>query len=164
MRLFSIKSYIAFTILIVLAIGMLPMPYGYYSFLKITVFVGGLYYIADLSKKGNNLFICIFAVLVILHNPIIPVRLGVKEAWNIINIITIACFFIKADIGFIVACGNLCKRYKKPIFITMIVMTLFAIGFYVMRFTDYELPKQNDEIEKPPVIDDKPSNIWSDVA
>ncbi|MCH9853898.1 MAG: hypothetical protein K0U45_10415 [Alphaproteobacteria bacterium] len=103
------KSHIAFIVFIVTIIGLFPMPYGYYTFLKIIVFLGGLYYIADLLKNDNSVFVCIFTLLVILHNPIIPVKLGSKEAWIVINIITILCFFIQSD-------NKLADKIKRKLF------------------------------------------------
>jgi hypothetical protein len=67
-------------------------PYGYYTFLRWTVFISSGYsaYIAFSSQK--NIWVVIFGIIAILFNPLIPVFLK-RDTWAIIHIIT-ACVLL----------------------------------------------------------------------
>lgn len=70
-----------------------PMPYGYYTFLRIIV-CGASAYIAYLGFKTDRtpVFLWwIFGGLAVLFNPIIPIKMGADE-WEIFNFITAALF------------------------------------------------------------------------
>ncbi|NCP62685.1 MAG: hypothetical protein GW748_05165 [Alphaproteobacteria bacterium] len=73
-------------------IALLPMPYGYYVFLRIAVTgVGGftayLRYISD--EKDWILWSCV--AVAILFNPFLPIHLT-KEIWMVFNVLTAALF------------------------------------------------------------------------
>ena len=80
---------------IVLAIGILPMPIGYYTLLRLIVCACAIYYAYSLSQSEDKTFMFIFGFLAILYNPILPVYLYEKSIWIILNIITAALFFLK---------------------------------------------------------------------
>ncbi len=77
-------------------IGFARMPYGYYNFLRLAVCAMSVYsavlYVK--STRRVNPAVIVFGVLALLYNPIIPVRLGDKGIWIIINIITAIIFLI----------------------------------------------------------------------
>jgi len=78
---------------IAVAIGLLPLPYGYYVLLRIFLCGLSLYFltrptgIRDAEKW-------VLAGLVLLYNPIAPVELGSKPLWTIINIATVVWFWM----------------------------------------------------------------------
>ena len=68
-----------------LFLGALPLPYGYYTFLRIVVTITLVWaaYVSDLRNEKSLLWI--FGVLAILFNPVIKIILP-KELWIIIDI------------------------------------------------------------------------------
>ena len=81
--------------LIIMGIGLLPMPYGYYNLSRIVVSVCAIYFAVNLFKKEDIVFVRIFGFIAILYNPIIPIHLNGKEIWIIVNIVTGLIFFSK---------------------------------------------------------------------
>ena len=85
---------IAFLIVSTLSlIALLPMPYGYYIFLRIAVTgLGGITaYLNFISGKRDwVLWSCV--AVAILFNPFIPIHLT-KEIWMVFNVMTATLFF-----------------------------------------------------------------------
>lgn len=84
--------------IIVMVIGFLPMPYGYYNLSRLVVCGCSIFYAYNLYNKPDITFVWIFSFIAILYNPIIPVHLYDKEIWMVVNIITGIVFFIKRDV------------------------------------------------------------------
>ena len=78
-----------------MAIGFLPMPYGYYNLSRLVVSGCAIYFAYQLFQKEEKTFVWVFGFLAVLYNPIIPVYLYEKEIWMVINIITGIVFFLK---------------------------------------------------------------------
>ena len=78
-------------------IGIFPMPIGYYTLLRLVVFVSALYFcfkIYENNKKvSGNSELWFFGLVALLYNPILPVYLYIKLIWTIINIFTIYLFY-----------------------------------------------------------------------
>ena len=83
--------------IIALGIGFLPMPYGYYMLSRLVVSGCALYFAFNLLKTKDNTKLWIFGFIVVLYNPLIPIHLGAKELWMIINIPTIYYFYINRN-------------------------------------------------------------------
>ncbi|NQW07956.1 MAG: hypothetical protein HQ480_05595 [Candidatus Pelagibacter sp.] len=83
--------------IIALAVGILPMPYGYYMLSRLVVSAGALYFAFHFYKINDSFKVWIFGFLVFLYNPIIPISLGSKELWMIVNIPTIYYFYINRN-------------------------------------------------------------------
>lgn len=83
--------------IIALAIGLLPMPYGYYMLSRLVVSGCALYFAFNSFKEKDNIKLWIFGFIVVLYNPLIPISLGSKELWIIVNIPTIIYFFINRN-------------------------------------------------------------------
>lgn len=81
--------------IIVMALGVLPMPYGYYNLSRLVVCVCSVYFAFQLFKKEDIVFVWIFGFFAILYNPIIPIHLYEKAIWIVINVITIFFFLSK---------------------------------------------------------------------
>ena len=84
---------ISFLTAILLVVGCFPLPIGYYTFLRIIVFVASIVLIVLNWGKRLSVAIIITALLGILFNPIIPVYLHNKTAWIIIDALA-AIWFI----------------------------------------------------------------------
>jgi hypothetical protein len=76
---------------VAVAIGLLPMPYGYYMLLRTFFSVLSVYYLTSVRARDWEKWL--LAGLAILHNPIAPVELGSKPLWSLINIATVIYFW-----------------------------------------------------------------------
>lgn len=76
---------------VAVAIGLLPMPYGYYMLLRLFLCGVCVYFITALPavRDGEK---WVLGGLVVLYNPLVPVTLGSKLLWTVINIATVAFF------------------------------------------------------------------------
>ena len=80
--------------IVAMLLGLLPMPFGFFILLKLIVSAGALYFAVNFHKQGDNFKVWIFGFIVVLYNPIIPIPLGSKVLWIIVNIPTIYYFYI----------------------------------------------------------------------
>ena len=83
--------------IIVMAIGFLPMPYGYYNLSRLVVSGCAIYFAYSLYKHTDFTFVWIFGFLAVLYNPIIPVHLYDKQIWMVVNVITGLLFFVNIN-------------------------------------------------------------------
>jgi hypothetical protein len=69
-------------------------PYGIYTLLRIVVTLSSAFIIYNNYKKINiiNPTIVVFSVILIVFNPIFPIRLN-REMWLPIDLITAAIYF-----------------------------------------------------------------------
>jgi hypothetical protein len=69
-------------------------PYGIYTLLRIVVTLSAAFIIYNNYKMTNNInpTIVIFSTILIVFNPIFPIRLN-KEIWLPIDLITAAIYF-----------------------------------------------------------------------
>lgn len=74
-----------------LFLGALPLPYGYYTLLRL---VATCFFIwcAVIAHNKNNNFLFIFIILALLFNPIFKVYFP-KELWSIIDV-TVGLFVL----------------------------------------------------------------------
>ena len=83
--------------ILIMIIGIFPMPIGYYTLLRLVVFVSALYFcfkIYENNKKvSGNSELWFFGLVALLYNPILPVYLYIKLIWTIINVFTICLFY-----------------------------------------------------------------------
>jgi hypothetical protein len=79
--------------IIVMGIGLLPMPYGYYFLSRLVVSGCALYYIIQFYSDKDMKKVFLFGFFAILYNPIIPIHLGDKSLWTLVNVITAIMFF-----------------------------------------------------------------------
>ena len=83
--------------ILIMIIGIFPMPIGYYTLLRLVVFVSALYFcfkIYENNKKvSGNSELWFFGLVAFLYNPILPVYLYIKLIWTIINVFTIYLFY-----------------------------------------------------------------------
>lgn len=77
------------TILIIgLLLALLPMPYGYFSILRIyavVVFVILLFQIPSKQKNSKNWSFIAYIALIVLFQPIIKIPIG-RTLWNVIDV------------------------------------------------------------------------------
>jgi len=81
-------------LIFLLIIAILPLPYGYYIFLRFIVFISSIILIYKLYHRENNIsgYTIIVFIIIVLYNPIIPVYLN-KLMWIPINLATALFFY-----------------------------------------------------------------------
>ena len=82
-----------------LFIGLINLPIGYYTLLRIVVTIGSVAVVVSEFKNGLNFWVITFGLLAILFNPLIPIYLNDKSAWMPIDIISGILFIIKSVIN-----------------------------------------------------------------
>lgn len=80
-----------------LLIGLADLPAGYYTLLRIVISItGAIICVAEYkSKEKVNFWVILYAALVILFNPIIPIYLYDKDIWIPIDIIASILILLK---------------------------------------------------------------------
>tara|TARA_B100000963_G_C22039212_1_gene414687 strand:- start:78 stop:461 length:384 start_codon:yes stop_codon:yes gene_type:complete len=99
---FESKDLFWFVPIIFMLIGLFPVPYSYFIYLKIVVCFSCVYYALKLwnDKKNFDNRVVIrwaFVTFAFIYNPILQVHLYSKFPWIFINIITILFLIIVAD-------------------------------------------------------------------
>jgi hypothetical protein len=79
-----------------LFIGLIDLPIGYYTLLRIVVTIGSVAVFVTELENGLNFWVITFGLIAILFNPLIPVYLNDKSAWMPIDIIGGIIFVIKS--------------------------------------------------------------------
>lgn len=80
---------------VLLIIALTQLPYSYYQFLRIVVCIaaGYLAYSEFKLKDKLNIWAIVFALLVVLFNPIITIHLA-REVWAFFDVITAVIFIV----------------------------------------------------------------------
>lgn len=86
--------------IILMAIAMGKMPYGYYTLIRWIVCPVFVFLAIHCKKQKEIPWIWVFGVLAGLYNPIVPVHLG-REIWVLANVVSVVLivisFFIKRN-------------------------------------------------------------------
>lgn len=86
----KIPSIIAIFLLL---LALLPMPYGYYTLVRICIFLYSGFLAYKAWQEQIQLWVWIFGFIAVLFNPIIPIYLN-RELWAVIDIVVAIVFFI----------------------------------------------------------------------
>ena len=78
--------------IVLLLLALLPMPYGYYTLVRLCIFIYSAYLAYNLWQEKNETWMWIFIVIAILFNPVIPIYLD-RVLWTLIDLITAGIFF-----------------------------------------------------------------------
>ena len=71
-------------------VAVFPLPYGFYSFLRLAVTVASIIAALELKKENNFLWV-LFGGIALLFNPLFPVHLG-REFWLLIDLAVAGTF------------------------------------------------------------------------
>lgn len=85
----KIPSIIAIFLLL---LALLPMPYGYYTFVRIFICLYSAFLAYKTWQEQIQLWMWIFIIIAILFNPLIPIYLN-RELWAIIDITAAVIIF-----------------------------------------------------------------------
>ncbi|MGO7954924.1 DUF6804 family protein [Rhizobium leguminosarum] len=79
-----------------LIIALLPLPYGYYSFLRVVIAASAAYLAWQDYRKKNafNGWSLILSMVALLFNPLIPVYLD-RESWFVIDLAVAGIFAMR---------------------------------------------------------------------
>jgi len=79
---------------LLIAAPIVSFTYGFYTFLRLSISIsaGFIIYLRNKKIKKIDTISIIFAVIVILYNPIIPIHLT-REIWMPINFISAVVYF-----------------------------------------------------------------------
>jgi len=79
-----------------LLIGLMNLPIGFYTLLRIVVTIGSIAFVVTEFENGFNFWVIAFGLTAIIFNPIIPIYLNHKNIWMPIDIICSILFLVKA--------------------------------------------------------------------
>jgi len=86
--------------LVVMGIGVLPMPYGYYNILRIVVCISAVFMaVRAMKSEKGQLVPWLFGGLALLYNPVLPVHLNEKAIWMMVNAVTAVLFIAFRDLS-----------------------------------------------------------------
>jgi hypothetical protein len=88
-------KYILLVGAILLVLGMFALPIGYYTFLRITTTIVAIAVIVTQWKGRLTLTVALFAIVAIVFNPVVPVYLHSKSAWQVIDLAAAVVFMAK---------------------------------------------------------------------
>ncbi len=77
-------------------VGLAHMPYGYYSLLRLTVCGFSLYLLFGDNPVKTDWRRWVTGGCAVLYNPVLPVVIGEKDIWIMLNFLTAAWFWILA--------------------------------------------------------------------
>ena len=79
-----------------LLIGLMNLPIGFYTVLRIVVTIGSIAVVVKEFENGINFWVITFGMTAIIFNPIIPVYLHDKVVWMPVDLLCAIMFLIKA--------------------------------------------------------------------
>lgn len=76
-------------------LALFPLPYAYYVFLRIVMFLfcGFLAYKQWVEESAADKWVVVLGALALLYNPIFPIYLS-REIWSVLNILTAAAITV----------------------------------------------------------------------
>ena len=78
-----------------LAIAVLPLPYGYYMFLRLAVTASAAYVAYENFNKDIPVWGIVFVCVALLFNPFYTIHFD-KVLWAVIDIVVAVLFFINS--------------------------------------------------------------------
>ena len=78
---------------VAVAVGLLPLPDGYFVLLRFFLCGLCLYFLAVMPRV-RDAEKWVLTGLVILHNPIVPIGLGSQLLWSVVNIGTVVWLWV----------------------------------------------------------------------
>ena len=77
---------------VAVAIGLLPVPYGYFVLLRLFLCGVSLYFLTR-PRGVREAEKWVLGGLALLYNPVFPIELGSKSLWSAINVATVIWFW-----------------------------------------------------------------------
>ena len=83
---------------VMLLLSILPLPYGYYSLLRLVVTISSILGILIFYKEGDSKAVFCLGFICLLFNPFIPIHLD-RMVWAPIDIISAIYFYYLSTIS-----------------------------------------------------------------
>ena len=77
-------------------VGFGDLPYGYYTLLRFTICGFSLFLLFGDTSLRIVWHRWVTGACAVLYNPIVPVRVGDKNIWIVVNLLTVAWFWFVA--------------------------------------------------------------------
>lgn len=90
MRALAIASIVA------VAVGLAPLPLGYYMLLRIVLCLAAAVGFAAARRLHAETWMWIYGVIAVVYNPVLPVHLMSKPFWVVVNLATLPFLWIGA--------------------------------------------------------------------
>jgi hypothetical protein len=78
-------------------LGLLAMPFGYYTLLRVVLCLTSAVGFAAARKRSDTLWSWVYAALAVIYNPLFPLKLGSKSIWIGLNVLTLAVLWTGAS-------------------------------------------------------------------
>ena len=117
---------------ILLGLALLPMPYGYYMFLRLAVCAYAIFVFIQEQKKGVCFGSVSAASIALLYNPVFRVHLE-KEVWMWVNAGTIVLF-----LSIMVSWSIIWKKVKEPVKVLFVLLVIASAAFSIVKHKDNE--------------------------
>jgi hypothetical protein len=76
------------------AVGILPLPYGFYMLLRLIVCLTAVVGFVRGWEERRTVWLWIYAALAVLYNPVLPIRLMLRPLWIVANLVTIVLLWV----------------------------------------------------------------------
>ncbi len=80
------KLILKITLIILLSLCLLDMPYGYYVLVRFISIIAFAYFAYEAYEQKNKRDLIIFIVLALLFQPFEKIALG-RELWNVVDVV-----------------------------------------------------------------------------
>ena len=74
-------------------LGLERMPYGFYSILRVWTSLTAAYGFTRARTSAATVWMWIYAALAVTYNPVLPLKLGNKDVWTAVNVVSLILFW-----------------------------------------------------------------------
>lgn len=78
-----------------LGVALAPMPYGYYTFLRIALCVLLVLILLAHLERGGRVWPVVCGTLLVLYNPLVKIHMS-RDAHEVWNVVTLAALVVSA--------------------------------------------------------------------
>lgn len=117
---------------VLLGFALLPMPYGYYMFLRLAVCAYAVFVFTREQKKGVCFGSVAAAAIALLYNPVFPVHLE-KNVWMLVNAGTIVLF-----LSITAPWAIIWDKVKVPVKVLSVLLVIACAAFAVVKYRENE--------------------------
>jgi uncharacterized membrane protein YhaH (DUF805 family) len=75
-------------------LGLAKLPYSFFMLLRVILCINAAIGVKRAREARDNNWVWVYGILAVLYNPVLPVHLGDKGAWVVLNIATVIIFWV----------------------------------------------------------------------
>lgn len=79
---------------IFVVMGLFNLPHSFFMLLRIVLCIAAVVGVKRASEARQTNWVWLYATLAVLYNPVLPVRLGDKDLWIVVNVVTVVIFWV----------------------------------------------------------------------